>query len=817
MKNNSIIFKLTTLWCFVFMGSTMLTAAPQLPSECKVFLPDVLDKYIYKASELESLINPKNNKNAYGQGGNSTFSYWKVYSDRSNNICYENSTGTTTCGTLDFGDELYIAMIANGRALVYKEPSMGGLRFPQISAKAESRGWVPMDHLLLWSLCPTNDRYIHHKALIVANMDKITSDPDFSFSFTNPVTKEGKQTLKSRMEFLYVMKTDKETGKVLLAKESRVGGYKNFFYGWVSQGTYIEWEERTCLELTWDATNRSHLQQAAIKSVPVRDIKSGNVLTSVEFNSKNKVSSNNPQEEWRLDPHVLRYPLLEDGNNDYTATIFAREGHSSNMQAVSNAAAAQQMLEHRIEAMRTVNLIIVIDGTKGMESSFGYVQRAVEKAYNEFFLKENREVKVGGVIYRDYGYTKDGRQCQNEVFPMMSIKDSRLKTFFSGGLYGIKDAPSDKNSYEALYAGIDKALDANAMNYDKYNSNLMIVIGDCGNRKDDTRCPSQEAIINKCVDNRIQLSAFQVRNLDTPESNWFVRQMSTIVRENMARQYTNASDGKAEGRYKDVKDGSNGSDFVPNVNDKNKYFIGGYRYPQPNTELGEKTLYALLKSTSQRFDEAMSKQVSLVDNAESVVTDQGGNDSKDNVAAVASFEKSYLKNLLGENTYNLLSQNQYMMAKIGRVPKASDGGVNFWKPVVYISKPEFAKLMEGLGIVHNGIDQESPNLRHDYVEAMKELVRAMLPGYSETQMNKMSNEQIMNQIEGLNYRTTSMNSFSLTDILDETVVSNEKFQALISTFSDRYKALLRIRDGKYTFSTKRGNETYYWLPAETLP
>ena len=173
--------------------------------------------------------------------------------------------------------------------------------------------------------------------------------------------------------------------------------------------------------------------------------------------------------------------------------------------------------------------------------------------------------------------------------------------------------------------------------------------------------------------------------------------------------------------------------------------------------------------------------------------------------------------------YKLLKDNQYIMAKKGSVPQKSNFGVDYWKPVIYISSREFRKLTDGLGIVSRGIDQNSnsPTLRHDYVEAMKSLVRTMLPGISESQMDNLSNSQIMDQISGLNYRTKAMtsalNSYSLRDIEDPNVVTNEKFSALISSFMDKYRRLQRIRDNKYNFSIKRGKEIYYWIPADDLP
>lgn len=774
-----------------------IKATPARPAQCNVFMPQLLKEYIVRKTDLDDLANSRGKAKDYGQKTESTNMYWKVYSDRSNNACYENPKGNDQCGTLGFGEEVRIAQIENGRALVFSVEGTG-FRYPQIPANAKIRGWVPMENLLLWSLCPANEHYIYNKALIVANIDVIKKDGDFGFFFQNPQTKEGKKDLSSTMNFFYVMKTDKATGKVLLSKESIVGGKVNSFYGWVSPGTYIEWNERTCLELTWDTQARSQLKEAGITSIPIKNTFNDKVFNRIVLNEKNKVSSGTPQDQWRMDPHMLRYPLLSTEPDEYCATVFAKDGQVTNTNEIEKVGRAEEILDAGIDDMRSVNIIVVIDGTKGMENCFKFVERAIERAYKELFLKENREVRVGGVIYRDYGYTQGGNQYTYEVFPLCNIKDPNLKKFFAGGKFGIRNTPTDKSDYEALYLGLSKALDEKTMNYKAGNSNLMFVIGDCGNRRNDAQGPTEEELIAKCVKNRIQLSAFQVRNPDTPESNMFQLQMGRVVRENMERQYK-ALGSQVEVKYEDM---GYGTDFVPNLEEKETFFIGGYRYPSPNTDLDEARLYALLESTARRFDNAMARQL--------IRLDEGITGSESQI------ERKFLKDYLGAEAFNLLEANKYMMAYKCMIPQKSNGGIAYWKPVIYISKREFSKLMEGLGIVNSSIDKESINLRHDYVEGMKRLVRAMLPGVSETQMNQMSNDRIMNQIEGLNVKTKAI-SYSLTDIMDPNAVSDDKFQALISDFSEKYRILQRIRDQKYTFSTKRSGELHYWIPAEMLP
>ena len=85
-----------------------------------------------------------------------------------------------------------------------------------------------------------------------------------------------------------------------------------------------------------------------------------------------------------------------------------------------------------------------------------------------------------------------------------------LKEFLmSGGKYGVKSSKQDKTAAEALYYGIDSALDFFKFNADE--SNILLVVGDCGNDRKDTKV-SSSTIVNKLVDKNVHFIGFQVRS-----------------------------------------------------------------------------------------------------------------------------------------------------------------------------------------------------------------------------------------------------------------------------------------------------------------
>lgn len=816
MSINMRIIKLVLWGCF--LPSIPIMATPQLPNRCEAYRPRVLNNYTIKQSELDSHFSPKKKKNLnWGQDGD-TGQYWEVFSDRSNNTVYENPTeGSASCGALDFNEKVRIASIKNNYALVYQELQNGTV-YPTISNRAIAngcKGWIPMTHLLLWKDCPTNDYGIYNKALIVGNINKLNNDAHIGVYYKNPITQEGKSNLRSTGAFFFVMKKDADTGLVLLAKESRIvnsgkGNTGGDLFGWVSEGMYAAWNQRTCLEPNWDPQVVADLKGVKI---PVYGIAEGkkskepliqDIATTIELGSRtNSVSTNNPATRFRLDPSVLRYPLLdkdktkkEENSPYYRITAFTHDGGVSAVTTMARAAEAEQELIKSLDNLRVVNIILVIDGTKGMEKYFDAALEAIRRA-DEYFGKENRKVQAGVVIYRDY---TDG-QYVTEYLPMRNARDVSISDFLrKGGKYGVKSSANDKTDTEALFKGLETALDAGKMGYSPQNSNLMFVIGDCGNNPADKKCLSQEVIIKKCVENRIQLLPFQVRNIQSLAYNLFRKQMGDIVVSNMKQQYAKLGSGiKLE--YEDDRDGW---DAKVDVAKESTFFIGGMRFAHNNQELDVSRLYALVMSTSNRFNAAVENQESKL--SPTVIADE----------AISSIDENYIKGRISAAGLQALKDNRYLTAFDGLTPKKSQNERDHYKAVVYISHPELKALMDQLKHVMDAVENHSDS-RKPYVDAMKGLVRSMLPDISESEMNGKDNTEVMNLIFGLNVRTEALEKHSIIDIQSEQKVSKEQFDNITAQFIEHYKKLDRIMNNPYPFSTKRNGVKWYWIPAEDLP
>jgi hypothetical protein len=201
MKRVVLLFALA-MFGFVGIGK----AQTELPGQCSVFYPETLaKKAVIELTDASAIA-----KAPYGQSTKPTNpKHWVVYSDRMDNVTYTKPDGSKVQFTkLDFNEQVRIAKIQNGYALVYTEP-MAGIEYPKISHEAVSMGWIPMSKLLLWHSCPADKYGIYQKALICANLDEQhgsgTSSGRLIF---NPDNKSKFGQLSSDMKFYYIMKSE---------------------------------------------------------------------------------------------------------------------------------------------------------------------------------------------------------------------------------------------------------------------------------------------------------------------------------------------------------------------------------------------------------------------------------------------------------------------------------------------------------------------------------------------------------------------------------------------------------------------------------
>ena len=149
-----------------------------------------------------------------------------------------------------------------------------------------------------------------------------------------------------------------------------------------------------------------------------------------------------------------------------------------------------------------------------------------------------------------------------------------------------------------------------------------------------------------------------------------------------------------------------------------------------------------------------------------------------------------------------------------KTDKAS--GRDYYKTVIFISQQELDALMIRLGDLYE-VAQRKGNDREPYVKAMKALVRSMLPGLSDAEINEKGYDEVMGLVAGLNVKTMSMKGRTIAEVASTQAVNASEYQTIIAKFKRQYQKLQAIKRSHYAFSQEFNGAKYYWIPTEDLP
>ena len=817
----ALVLFLSTALC------SALYAAPQLPKKCMAFRPKKLGAIILTEKEADAFVK----SGSFGQTdapGRGQATYWDVYSDRENNTTYASPGSSTKFSSLKFNERVRIAQIQGNYALVYTEPKVG-LQYPLISELAECKGWIPMNHLLLWQSCLANDRGIYNKALLCVNLEAKNLSGDLGAGYLSPDRTGKPIPLTTDMNFYFIMKQEKDMA--LLAIQNRVDGSMSdqVLYCWVPEQSFVPWNQRSCLEPTWE---REDVEYYAAKHEQVKIFatqrealsQQGHAISFIPF--EKRTSTRYDRYLYRMAPEHLRFPIL-DGTNDraYNMSTFSTlGGQAQGTSTPTNEPTIDKLKEEKLRKMQRINLAVVIDGTSSMEPYYPKVKEALKEACD--FFSRNYNLRIGVVIYRDY---TDGTGLA-EVLPMTSAQHNleRVNAFLdSGGTYGIRSSSSDRTQEEALYNGINTALDKLA--FRDGESNIMLIVGDCGNDVKDLRFSSR-SLIDKLVQKDIHLMGFQVQNKGVAAYNNFNSQLLELMRESLKGKYHKLNEkirvvarqtqSKTSGR-------TDGYNFEGNI-EGDQLYICNHRFTDATVNGGvmsPEVLQSYMVKAISDFANTIQHQLDLiVKSINSLPVSGGGTTSKfvgrSSTPGMINVDYEFVVKALGGDAklVQSLDQTNSILNFRGYALRRDASGRNYFKPVIFISAEEFQELLKRLAPVAEAARNSQVKDRTPYIEALKALVKSLAPGMTDAQMAALSNGDIMNMIAGLNESAEALKSYSLNDLSDPQAVSPGEYSRIINDFQKKYENLLRIRQSNsYKFVKKFNGAVYYWIPIEDLP
>lgn len=784
-----------------------LSQVPELPAQCKVWLPQSIDKEVINKKDAYALLRGR-----YGQSPEpAEKSYWIVFSDRDSNPTYATPRkGAAVCSELRFNERLIVAKIDNGYALVYREPKTE--KYPNISSAAESKGWVPLDHLLLWTKGLADDADISYKAVICANLNVSGNDTTEGNLYKNP-TGSAVGQLRTDMHFYFIMK--EEGQKVLLGQYSSLATDSEWgLYGWVDKNSYVPWNQRTCLEPTWDRSNVEWFAANGKKWQVFSNMNKmrGKAPAEAAFSStKTRDVSDQYSSEYKyrtMPANRLRYPILEGCTADlYHCSSFGTLGEKSEVVDVD--AEVREGIAN-IEDTKIINIGIVIDGTSSMKPYFESVKNAIVEGCKYFGT--NNQVNVAVAIYRD----KEDGQYVFESFPSAggftdNPNNQNLKRFLdTGGKYGVKSVA--KGETESVYYGVKKAVET--FNFNPKQSNLLLVVGDCGdNGKMGVK---REEIINLLAEKKISLMAFQVRNKAGDAYQTFNTQMTYIMKQSLQRRYNDQSArvgnvSKAVVKAEQLKDGSGWDIYNGNKSSTDLYRYVHRRNPALGKDMDVKQLTAIMENTIGQWNERIKYLRGMAQNTVDGIgfdpNDDGDGTLTDAIVDLFGGDRDRYERIRRSNSLTSFRGYTYK-----REPASQR---ELYKVVVFLPAPELKTLVSKLEPVYR-VARNRSNDRRPYFEAMTTLAGSLI---AQDEIKDVKYKEIIAKVFGLDSATTELGGPSLVDIVDPNAVSQQEYLNLVNKMKMSYEKLLRIMGEDYPFiyETAGSSDKYYWLPSEYLP
>lgn len=772
--------------------TTISAQTPTLPDKCQVFYPDILLSPVVMESQMKTFEKSSD----FGQRKEPRDRrFWIVFSDRDNNPTYTAPDGKTRYKSLTLNDNLRIAQIKNGYALVYSEPQ-ADIAYPMISQYAECLGWIPMRKLLLWHSCPTDDHGIYYKALLCVNLDQET-DSNLGKLYRNPSEKGNFEKLATDMTFYFVMK--REGNMALLSRTHSLDGRSDkMLYGWVDDQSYVAWNQRSCLEPTWDIKDVEYFADENVQAAIYKESDLADCVTRIPF--QRRQSAKYDKHLYRMNPDHLRFPLLGKTDDLYHCSTFSSAGGEELVidNSQSNEKSDLGYSEAELRELTNINIGIVIDGTSSMAPFYPVVKEAIKEGC-KFFPDKKFNVKVGAVIYRDYA---DGKYI-TEVLPLTSPRNPEFDNFLDkGGEYGIKSHSLDRTLAEAMYTGIDVAIDR--LGFRPKQSNILLVVGDCGNDRADTKITSQ-SIIDKLVEKNISIMGFQVRRNSEDAYELFNNQMVALMREGLQIKYS-ALDQGIKIKLLETREG-----YELQNDAKSVLYVGSHAFPELGNQVDLNNLSTTIQGAIKYCSESVGYKIDLW-------TSLNAGGFKTNTSAIntgVDIDEEWLKQQLGDR-YERIKESNSLLSFQGYVHKTHKSGRDFFKPVIFISSDELNSLIERLAPVNEAAVVQT-NDREPYVNAMKALIKSMVPDVSDEQLNNYGYKEIMNMVAGLNEASGALKGYSIAEIASHQAVSHQQYASIVSDFKRKFSRLQELKKNPYKYTRTFNGLKYYWLPVEDLP
>lgn len=715
--------------------------------------------------------------------------FWKVYIDRDSVRVYESSSKTSKSKlvTGSFLKDYFVAEVVGDYALLYTEKNVQTNL--TISKEAKAFGWVNLDHLLLWSSCPRTRNQVYQKAVIVKDIDEWHGFKGDTLDFASPkLSKTPNGVLETGyrandLDFYFVYKYA-DNNSVLLCKNNTISsnGIQNSDeWGWMLRGLYTSWNDRICYEPNFGS-------QIKMDSVAILETQNA-AKTFKNTGAIEHAIWKEQLTDLRWSPDRVRFPVLSTNAQIVeVGTIGQLGGTSSNSLDPQKKEAINQKVNALEKKLQKVNVVFVVDGTSSMKNYYRPMAQALIAAMNRTEL-QGTTLNFGAVVYRNYADEKEGRLIESKT----------LSTDYKGlanWLNNIECRSIGQGHYEAMYNGIEYAIDK--MRWNKDNANFLILVGDAANAQPDAKGKTIDMLVNKLTEKQINFIAFQVNKLDHQAYYDFDTQIQEIESKELAKLT------KRKIVYEDFKPTKRGNLFGYHNRDNGFEISAAFSLARPNESVSPIDLQGLIVEEIETFKQQADNNLAYWRKG---LENLGGRTILDPTFVKVLKEKGF-----SDKEIAYMKEKNMQMKVKGFTSMKTNGHIVF-KPVVFMAQAELTQLRNSLA---NVFQSSTTNRRLDVQQALKKLALSYI-GQSKDAEN-VSLQDLFDAMCGIT-ETTGTKIFN--DIHIEEITNPNKFPEA------RFEALLRqIKSGKEVLDQKSTDKTcyfekngsrYYYILLEDMP
>jgi len=757
---------------------------------------------------------------------------WAVYSDRKDNEVFYDAYGTEVKGRLPYMGRYFVDKV-DGNWIHLVTVNTSGISGHKVD---ENIGWIEATKLVLSKYPVLSDNGAPKKKMVLMSASDFDPDKvnnrifDDKHYFSNPEVQNGNllkkyETRKKADKFKILFVIKETTSAVLLAASDKIS-QSSEVYGWIHQFKTTAWDTRVCLEPVSGrkaqliGKNHDGSSKSAYVFLNTYD------LTTFLSNGQN-ISQETILKEVKLKKRrmlglEMRYPVMpwdNNGNARKKIAVIAQLGDlEDGVGGECDAECQRAKLRHQLDSINklanTVNALIVIDGTSSMRRYGPVVAKSIEKIINERQIDGKQTMKWGLAIYRDYA---DG----NRKFEIIPLNDDYRGVVEK--LRKIDYSSKNPEHAEAHYYGMTEAI--KRAGFVNGQSNIIVLVGDAGDRKNDKNNLTKESVIDLIAKKRINLISFQVNFLSgraAPAYSNFSSDSRSYIKAS-AKKFIDKlhnSNGLGVRLYKGTTPNSYNLGFSGFKSEKTKPLFGVFNHAIPGNPMSVKTFRNNLVNSFLNYMKLLDEQKEIFNclitndcdpKEKGVEIDEDGpifDGETDDICR--------LLNLTDEQCQLFVDQGQISISGYTHMKLGNDEVFN---SVAYMSTTYKAKLDERLGELAY-ITGSGQNARDKFYKTLISLIKGLVgENTPEEEIKKWTFDETWEIILNIPFSNrSSLNTRQIKDLLTDNISSDE-FEIFLENFKGQTEAFInfpRDKDLKYT-EYRSGSQTFYWIPFSVIP